>query len=158
MNLHKSELTMVHDHDQQGQQLANYMGCKLGQLLMTYLGLRYQQKKLSKNDYLPLIQKFSTRLTGWAPKQLSMAGRLVLINSVLSSIPVYYMSCFKLPIWVIEEIDKTRRNFLWHGVSAQKKINLANWDLVCTPKQLGGLGVMDLKVFNNTLLIKWLWK
>lgn len=78
---------------------------------------------------------------------------------VLSAIPVYYMSVFKMPQWVLDEIDKIRLNFLWYGVQHdRKKIHLANWPLVCTPKNKGGLGVIDLKAFNLTLLTKWQWQ
>lgn len=38
------------------------------------------------------------------------------------------------------------------------KIHLVNWDLVCTPKKLGGLGVLDLKTLNMALLSKWFWQ
>ena len=63
-----------------------------------------------------------------------------------------------MPKWVVKEIDKIRRRFLWHGVSPQeKKLNLVNWDLTCTPKCIGGLGVMNLQIFNQALLMKWLW-
>ena len=36
--------------------------------------------------------------------------------------------------------------------------SLAAWDLVCRPKSFGGLGVMDLSVQNDALLIKHLFK
>jgi hypothetical protein len=39
-----------------------------------------------------------------------------------------------------------------------KKIHLANWQLVCRPKKLGGLGVIDLKIMNQALLLKWYWQ
>jgi hypothetical protein len=68
------------------------------------------------------------------------------------------MSCFTLPSWVIHEIDKIRKKFLWHGITAEnKKMNLVNWPTVCTPKKLGGLRVMDLKTFNRALLMKLCW-
>lgn len=135
------------------------MGCRLGSFPFIYLGLPLSNKKLTKQAYIPLIQKFNKRLAGWAAKYLSIAGRLVLINAVLSSLPVYFMSCLNIPAWVIKEIDKIRRRFLWHGVTQEtKKLSLANWEVVCTPKIMGGLGVTDLRIFNQSLLTKHYWQ
>jgi mannosylglycoprotein endo-beta-mannosidase len=159
VNLDKSELVTTITPEETGQELALAMGCKLGEFPMKYLGLPLSNKILNKAAYLPLIQRFSTRLEGWAAKNLSIAGRLILINAVLSALPTYYMSCLKLPVWVIKDIDRIRRHFLWHGVTQQKKkLNLANWEIICKPKKLGGLGVMDLTVFNNAMLAKWYWQ
>lgn len=159
VNMNKSELVTTITSQETGTELALAMGCKLGEFPMKYLGLPLSNKKLNKTAYLPLIQKFSNRLEGWAARNLSIAGRLILLNAVLSALPTYYMSCLKLPVWVIKEIDRIRRHFLWHGATQErKKLNLANWELVCKPKKLGGLGVMDLTVFNNAMLAKWYWQ
>ena len=42
--------------------------------------------------------------------------------------------------------------------SNPKKLNLVNWEMVCEPKKMGGLGVMDLGMFNEALPMKWLWQ
>ncbi|GAU23785.1 hypothetical protein TSUD_26930 [Trifolium subterraneum] len=47
--------------------------------------------------WLPLIEKIRKRLSGWKCKNLSIGGRLILLKSVLSSIPVYFLSFFKAP-------------------------------------------------------------
>jgi hypothetical protein len=60
---------------------------------------------------------------------------------------------------VIEVLDKYRKNCLWRGKDFnQKKYNLAAWDLVRSPKSKGGLGVVNLSVQNNALLLKQLDK
>lgn len=91
------------------------------------MGLPLSNKVLPKVVYLPLIHRINGRLSGWAAKHLSIASRLVLLNAVLSVLPTYFIMVLKLPKWVVKQIDKTRRQFLWHGVGPQmRKLNLAN--------------------------------
>ncbi|KAJ1695517.1 hypothetical protein LUZ63_012215 [Rhynchospora breviuscula] len=94
---------------------------------------------------------------GWKSPLLSRAGRIVLASSVLSSIPVFFMSAFQLPSWVIKAIDKVRRIFIWQGNSG-RGLPLLAWSRVCLPKELGGLGLIDLKLQNISLLLRWLWR
>ena len=85
-------------------------------------------------------------------------GRITLINSVLSSLPIFYFSIFKAPAKVIEELERIRRRFLWAGGSSSSKICWISWDKVITPKKMGGLGVISLQAANTALLVKWLWR
>jgi hypothetical protein len=93
---------------------------------------------------------------------LSPGGRLALLNSVLTTLPIYYMSAFLLPKWIIIKIDRVRRRFIWQGnkeAQGQKRpVCLANWTLITTSKELGGLGVKDLVCMNQALLLKWMWQ
>jgi hypothetical protein len=69
------------------------------------------------------------------------------------------MCTLKLPITVIDIIDKHRKNCLWRGREFSRKgDNLAAWDLVRKPKAKGGLGVINLSVQNDALLLKQLDK
>jgi len=68
-------------------------------------------------------------------------GRVTLINSVLDSIPTYFMSLFPMPAKVQNHLDKIRRDFLWEGNSKDHKFHLAKWAKVTMPKQFGGLGI-----------------
>ncbi|CAN1816595.1 Putative ribonuclease H protein At1g65750 [Linum perenne] len=100
----------------------------------------------------------SIRLDTWKAKFLSFGGRLVLIKSVLSSLPVYYLSLFKAPSSVITSLERIQNRFLWSGVSEIEKIHWINWNLVKTPRAGGGLGVQDLRILNTALLSKWHWR
>jgi hypothetical protein len=65
------------------------------------------------------------------------------------------MCSLKLPLTVIEIIDKHRKNCLWRGKDFNsKRYNLAAWDLVRKPKDKGGLGVINLSIQNDALLLK----
>lgn len=101
----------------------------------------------------------------WLEGQLiSRGGILQLVNSVLSSIPIYFMTCFRLPKWVVEKMDKFWRNFLWgKNDGGGWGVSLMNWHFVCTPSDLGGgggeaMGFSNLEFQNISLLLRWWWR
>lgn len=49
-------------------------------------------------------------------------------------------------------------DLLWQGTSQKRKYALISWKWVCMPKELGGMGVLDLHSMNISLLLKWWWK
>lgn len=63
-----------------------------------------------------------------------------------------------IPISVVKRLEKLQREFLWGGVGEEFKYHLVDWDTVCEPIIKGGLGVKKLKLFNQALLGKWLWR
>ena len=103
-------------------------------------------------------ERLQLRLNSWKGKLLSLGGRLVLINSVLTNMVLYMISFFQLPKGVLKRLDYFRSRFFWQGDSEKKKYRLARWDVVCRPKDQGGLGIHDLQVKNSALLGKWLFK
>ena len=82
---------------------------------------------------------------------------MVLLNAVLSSITLYFLSFFKAPKKVLQEIVKIQRSFLWGGVEENKKICWLSWNNVCKTKEEGGLGIKNVEEFNLALLSKWKW-
>ena len=103
-------------------------------------------------------ERLQKRLSSWKGKLLSVGGRLVLINSVLTNMVLYMISFFQLPKGVLHRLDYFRSRFFWQGDSEKKKYRLAKWSVVCRPKDQGGLGIHDLDVKNRALLGKWLFK
>ena len=87
-----------------------------------------------------------------------MGGRIILINSVLSALPIYLLSFFRIPKKVVQKIVSIQRNFLWGGHQEANKIPWVKWDKVCLLKNKGGLGIKDLSLFNEALLGKWGWQ
>jgi hypothetical protein len=109
-------------------------------------------------DFALLVDSIERRLTACSIF-LPHGGRLTLINPVLSLIPTYYMSSLQLPVTVIKAIDTARKNCLWRGNNpSSTRKSLASWDRVCTPKEKGGLGVINLRVQNTALLLKHMVK
>jgi hypothetical protein len=158
VNFHKSCLVPINVSPEKASSLAQAFGCEVGTFPFTYLGLPLGLTKPQVKDYAPLICRTERRMSATS-QFLSYAGRLQLVNSVISSLPTYYMCSLKLPLTVIEIIDKHRKNCLWRGKDFNRKgYNLAAWDLVRKPKDKGGLGVINLSIQNDALLLKQLDK
>ncbi|MCI57022.1 putative non-LTR retroelement reverse transcriptase, partial [Trifolium medium] len=57
-----------------------------------------------------------------------MGGRLVLLKSVLTALPIYFLSFFKAPSDIISLIESLFKKFLWGGGEEAKKIHWVKWD------------------------------
>ena len=84
-------------------------------------------------------------------------GRLTLLCSTLSSLPIYYMSLLWLPGRVKMRLEGIQRDFLWGRDSLDKKPHMVKWATVCSDKRERGLGVRCFYKLNRDLLSKWLW-
>lgn len=111
----------------------------------TYLGLPLFSGRLSKSMCAPLINKVRQRLESWKASILSFAGRVELIISTLSSFHIFWSMAFPLPSSVLSELDKVCRQFIWGDTYMKRKIHTVSWDLICLPRDEGGLGIRKIK-------------
>jgi hypothetical protein len=122
------------------QDLSATFQCSAGALPFTYLGLPLSTTKPNVQDCLPLLLRMERRLLSTSIF-LTQGGKLQMVNSVLSSLPTYFMCSIKLSSDIINQIEKYRRHCLWAGgdVNARKP-PLAAWKLVTRLKMKGGWG------------------
>ena len=90
--------------------------------------------------------RFDKKLGCWAGKMLSYGDRLVLINSVLTSLPKFLLSFFLLPVGVRKRLDFFRSRFFWQSDQNKRKYRLTKWNIICRPKDQGGLGIELLEI------------
>ncbi|RVW15364.1 LINE-1 reverse transcriptase-like [Vitis vinifera] len=157
INLDKSEILPV-GRVENLENLALEAGCKVGRLPSSYLGIPLGANHKSVAVWDGVEERFRKRLTLWKRQFISKGGRITLIRSTLSSMPIYLMSLLRMPRVVSLRLEKIQRDFLWGGGALERKPHLVNWDTVCMDKRKGGLGVRRLSILNRALLCKWNWR
>ncbi|GKA95009.1 putative reverse transcriptase domain, reverse transcriptase zinc-binding domain protein [Tanacetum coccineum] len=98
------------------------------------------------------VEKVKSRINDWKNKSLSFAGLAQLILSVLASMHVYWALVFILPSRLMHDHEQLMRCFLWCQGDMHKGKAKVSWEVVCLPKNEGGLGIWRLEAFNTTLI------
>jgi hypothetical protein len=112
VNFSKSSMIPINMSSERATLLALAIGCAIGAMPFTYLGLPMGTTRPTVEEYFPLLNKIGRKMMGFN-KLLSYDGCLILVNSVLSALPTYYLCTFKLSPAIIEQIDKYRKHLLW---------------------------------------------
>jgi hypothetical protein len=55
-------------------------------------------------------------------------------------------------------MDKSRSRFFWEGIGNKRKYHMVDWATVCRPKEAGGLGLLNTKMMNIALMLRWIWR
>ncbi|KAL0316613.1 UNVERIFIED_CONTAM: hypothetical protein Sradi_5539500 [Sesamum radiatum] len=157
VNPAKSQIILSRAVQQERQQIIDPLGFQEGVLPVKYLGVPLTSSRLTIADCRPLINKLDARLAGWNHQNLSYAGRVQLIKSVLSTLHTYWASVFILPKGIIKILESKMRKFLWQGPSGKGNAKV-KWEQICKPKEEGGLGIRSIQTMNQALILKHLWR
>lgn len=77
-----------------------------------YLGIPVLHKRVTRDTFRYILDGMKKKLATWKASSLTLAGRRVLVQSVLSSMPVYTMQAIALLASTCKEADKLCRDFL----------------------------------------------
>ena len=103
-------------------------------------------------NYSPLILKVQTVLSQWQHRNLSLMGKVTVVNTLVASLFVYKMTVLpNMPECMLKQFDNIIRNFLWNG--KKSKIALATLQNM---KHQGGLKLVNLRNKQDALKISWL--
>jgi len=158
INFHKSKIAGINVHRNNILCYMKTLNCAEMAVPFKYLGLEVGGNPRRKKFWEPVIDKLETRLSTWRGRFLLMAGRICVIKSVLTAVPLYYLSLFRAPELVCKNINRIQSRFLWGWGKEKKPISWVSWKNVCKSKQEGGLGMIDVRDFNHALLAKWKWR
>nr|XP_048336943.1 uncharacterized protein LOC107411956 [Ziziphus jujuba var. spinosa] len=122
-----------------------------------YLGHQLFLGRNHSKAYDDLRKKVEARLQGWQGKLLSQADRFTLTKSVISAIPLYAMTAYKLPEKWCQGIESLASRFIWNGKQDGRRYTPIAWSKLCKPKYAGGIGLRRLKHMNLAMLSKVGW-
>lgn len=111
INFFKSVMCGIGVSDREVADFAAVLNCKPQKLPLMYLGIPLGVNPRRKSTWQPVIDKVRRKLSLWKRKLLSFAGRLTLIKSVVSCLPSYYISIFKMSKEVVKTIKQLQARF-----------------------------------------------
>jgi hypothetical protein len=117
----------------------------------TYLGLPMGTNKPRIEHYAPIMNEVERQLTSIL-SMLTHAGRLQLVNIVISSSLIYTMCFVSIPIVVHEYVDRARRHCMRRNNNTKGKC-LVVW-MKCTKPKRRGVSIINLRSQNNDMVMK----
>ncbi|GJR00181.1 hypothetical protein Tco_0523165 [Tanacetum coccineum] len=111
INIRKSNIYGNGVSADDGSNMARSSGCASGFFLFIYLGLPIGSNMSLISNWKTLVDRFHLRLSSWKANLVSIGGCLTLIESVLGSLGIYYLSIIKSSETVLLYLERARSNF-----------------------------------------------
>jgi hypothetical protein len=108
-NHSKSSASTINCTEQDAEEVPRHFGCQVVQFPISYLGIPLTIRRPTHAQLQPMVHRLANRLPSWKSRLMAKPGRLALVTSVLSAIPVHQLLVKKM----IKADDKIRRGFLW---------------------------------------------
>ncbi|GKD38240.1 hypothetical protein Tco_1258447 [Tanacetum coccineum] len=125
---------------------------------LKYLGVPVGCNMARCFNWKAIIRKFSSKLSLWKARLISVGGHLTLIMLVLGNLLTYYMSLYMMSVHVQQKLESIRNNFFIRAGQGEKKISWVKWKKCLASKKLGGLVIGSIYGLNIGLMFKWIWR
>ena len=107
-------------------------------------------KATPQQNYSRLLDKAKSVFQNWKHRQLSLTGKILVVNTLVASLFVYTMQVEVDPDDTFyEKFEKMVKQFIW-----KNKKEKVSFELLKAEKWKGGLGLVDLKDRNTALKVK----
>ncbi|KAL0925295.1 hypothetical protein M5K25_003616 [Dendrobium thyrsiflorum] len=120
--------------------------------------VKLMARKSLNSDFRSITDHALAKLNAWGNRALSFAGKVLLIKSLLLSIPIFLSFISLVPKGILQNVDKLCRDFLWNKDKARKGLHYISWDVMCKPKVLGGLGIHSATAKTGPLRARITWR
>lgn len=122
---------------------------------ITILGIivTHNEQELATINMVPTFEKIQNILRMWSGRNLSLTGRVTVVNNLISSLFIHKLIVLgDIHIMFYEEYNRLVKEFLWTGKPKMKLHMLYN------SKEMGGLGLVNLENKSKALTLQWVSK
>ena len=111
----------------------------------------YNSNKEMVQNYDSILCRMKAVMETWYYRTLTLMGKVLIINSLCSSLFVYKMQVApQLSEKMLAELDVLTKSFLWNNKKSKIKL-----EILRKPKSAGGLGLVDFRAKHTALLVNW---
>ena len=158
VNLAKSIIYIGAMTNQRQQSIANILGFCIGVLPFIYLGVPMFKGKPKAIHFQHIADRVRVKLAAWKASLLSIAGRVLMVKSVIHSLLLHSILIYDWPVSIIKQIEGWIRNFIWSGDINKRKMVTVAWHKCCKPIAEGGLGLRSITKLNEASNMKLCWE
>ena len=101
------------------QRIADNLNCRLSSFPVSYLGMPIRDSRILIRDLEPLVGRVKAKSEPWQGRFTSKGSKTILIDSCLSSLPMYIMGLYLLPEGVHASFDKELSRFFWQAANGR---------------------------------------
>lgn len=112
VNFKKTRLIGINVDEEFIFSAADFLNYKIRGLSFKHPGLQIGANPRCIFTWQPIIDSLESRLAVWKGSHLSFGGRITLINPVLNSLPIFFLSFLRIPRKVLKIVFGIQRNFL----------------------------------------------
>ncbi|KAL9687741.1 hypothetical protein QQ045_032148 [Rhodiola kirilowii] len=123
VNFNKSKVCVANNVDSgRARLIKSLLGMNVIRRIEKYLSLPIYFSR-RRVELLSFVEsRIWKKVNGWKETCLSAAGKEILIKSVSQSIPIYVMSCFKLPVSISKRLTSYVAKYWWNDVKEKRYI------------------------------------
>ena len=115
------------------------------------LGFYFRNIDVSKDNWEPTIAKIKLLLNNGCRRKLTLNGKVIVINSLATNAIWYLSNLIELPNKYAKQIDTIIFDFIW-----SHKKHLISKEQLQLPKELGGMGVVNVRLKIKAQIIKFI--
>lgn len=134
------------------------MGIQDKEELGVYLGCPMDVNGRSSRKFEFIKDKITKKISSWKFSSISQAGKIILWNSILSTMTSHISAQYSIPQRILSSITSIILCFWWRTNKDRKPIYWRAKNVLELHQSEGGLGLRNLQSMNHAMCFKQAWR